>query len=996
MQSPQAVLEFSSQILTMLMHNTVWRFLPCPKDRDADTDPNLPTNPDFFTDLEVTEILPIRGDTAFLDAQKIFLNLSDLSDKTGNTTSIRTTENIQIRLQDGSTAEVKAPRTFLLVSLRLKPFCDSIDDPNDHKICPWDLHKKGSTDDEPVVSFQRTPSDDLLAFGALLFAVDVLAGPSASVALRFLNVFMRNPPDEITNQLQGQLGDLLSSIALPIPLDEITAALKIQGGIANAGMIAERWTVEDQPPKGVRIGFDLTPPASVNDWVSFFSGEARDLSGAENWAVAATHDFFVFLAKAAVAGIKPPDGISIGDPAAQFDSGKNSVGFDIPVLSQEGKLGDVALTLSPYVQAPYLGIKTCTGFNFDPELAVKVFVATSVVGTFAGGFIGGPWGLLVGAIVGGIAGAAADIGAQEFGEQKIHEIFGEQRLPDCTPIDGNGCRDCKIELDRHIPGVGTLVPSRVTITSNTVQIAGIVSPGIMLLRPAKLDVNFSRDWVHPTGPCNPPPLEPIRQLTLTNTGELPLRICEVLQHLTIGSPQPILGIHYGRTLGSKPSPLPIDKDDPPTLQGGSHLIATLQAKIAGNQQYAVGSTPPPVYLRILTNGGAWEVDVNSPTAPRVLDDATYEDLTAKAGIGCGSLLESVLQGQGPQWFYVDPVPFTNSDVVTEKFGVSLFGVAPGFSLQGFGAGGLSLGQAYSVAGEIRMELTQRLPMSSAHDVSTITIHLAAGVDGESLSPKATEFRGRTDAAPRFFATGSLSRWLYRAGPSVPLYSRVQGMASEGRTLFVLTEREIRVATVSTGSIRWTGRHATPHAIGFAHSGGQCAVLTRRGVIGFDPELVPTWRHRGRARAIALMGQTLFLADEFGISRMDACGDRLVTTSRIEMPGIEQLVGANGSVYARVQGWIWDVTSLPIDLNFNARRLCTMGTLPAAERRDKLVVFDKAGRTVAEYTMGAPLSLMNEWADVAVECKPNRGELMLLDKYETRVDPSRMPKTLAGV
>ena len=115
-----------------------------------------------------------------------------------------------------------------------------------------------------------------------------------------------------------------------------------------------------------------------------------------------------------------------------------------------------------------------------------------------------------------------------------------------------------------------------------------------------------------------------------------------------------------------------------------------------------------------------------------------------------------------------------------------------------------------------------------------------------------------------------------------------------------------------------------------------------------------------------------------------------------MPGIEQLVGANGSVYARVQGWVWDVTSLPIDLNFNARRLCTMGTLPAAERRDKLVVFDKAGRTVAEYTMGAPLSLMNEWADVAVECKPNRGELMLLDKYETRVDPSRMPKTLAGV
>ena len=61
-------------------------------------------------------------------------------------------------------------------------------------------------------------------------------------------------------------------------------------------------------------------------------------------------------------------------------------------------------------------------------------------------------------------------------------------------------------------------------------------------------------------------------------------------------------------------------------------------------------------------------------------------------------------------------------------------------------------------------------------------------------------------------------------------------------------------------------------------------------------------------------------------------------------------------------------------------------------RGRVVLFDRSGQSLKEFCQRPYFSSLIEWPNAAIETRSDEGMLVLLDRYETRVDPSRLLET----
>lgn len=979
MKSPQVVVNLSTQFLTTIIHNVIGLRAAC-VDLGGQGGPQKDRT--FLAGLDVTEVQPLRGD----DADSVLKAL-------GKTFGFTTAETWSIKtLADPKGGAVQTDAAFVVATGTARVYGES----------RLDQVKTSQLDE-----FLRTASPKQNT--ALLFRMR--ATPSADgsgivLHLAFetiLNFNLTLDPNKIVDPQKKQ--ELLDTVAvikqfraqlsdIQVPLGNLLGSLTLASSITNVGLAVELpWQDDDgqvQPARGLRIGIDAEPPADATGWQAFAAPAAWDLDTAagEHWAAFASAPFLESMVKhqamSALAGVQDAQ---VGGVTAVWDG--TSITARVSMIWQGNNVGDIVLTMTPSFTPkktgvgpfdfdPIVSIKVCVDFQEDIGDAIKNVLLGIFLGGVIGGVIAGPVALVVGAIIGLLLAIAADIIITVQGKNQAQQGLGGAQLAwACGPMDNQGCRTCQTAIETFVDGVGTLKLSRTVANADGLRFVGVVTKPLASLKPAHLEV-LPGGWVYPWGACKPPALDPINNVLLKNTGELPLRICEVAERTLVNDVvAPTKNFLVIKGLNA-------------TIEGGGSAAIGVRARITGNQGYDQNA-PPPLFIRVLSNGGARVVDLNSPNPAKSQD---LQDNVQKGGLA--KVMCNALALPAPLWgqiTFTDPVRFAVTDHVIERLDFVGQDLGRGALVRATGPGDRVVATGRVVDGSATFSVTLDRRGAATHARPGLSLQ------GGRVAARTVRGGGRTAAARRGQARNSVGRRLYQEGAWFPFHARILAVLADGHRLAVLTQEGLRLGTVAPGWIELDHARALAAPRGLALYRRQIVVPTGAATYAFGRRLEPAWRLAGEARAVATLGSKLFVADAHGIAEVTVYGRQARRGRRLRLPGVTDLVSAGGSLFALAGRRVWRVAGRRARrLEITGQSLTTVADCPAALSRKGLVVFDRQGRVLTRYASVPWLASVLEWPDVAVEVRRNEGLLVVFAPYETWIDDARLPdglRTLAA-
>jgi hypothetical protein len=952
-------LELTSEALRQYLRAAVSGIVPCP------------TGSDFYTDISIDDVTPIRGD----DLDNLFPGgLQAAWQAVDPTISIPTLDTIDVQTATG-TAQQSIAAIYLLVSGSARFLSQAQLD-------------QERTSDPPTDPFLTTFTRFVDGSGALLFHIDqskTTIDPRNGATLHLEFVAVANvaapslqAPRSLVTRLRALLGDVpiqIPALALPAPFST--------GGLVNAAVTCEPWgddktgkpLRQQHGPHGVRAGIDLAAPADTTAWQRFDDPTTELWSPPQQFK-----DWGLFLSgdvlQRMLVGVLEPQ-IPKNDPTYSFDKPSSSWnGSTVEVRVGVNKsaetvphLGDIVVDLSfsgdttdPTILVVTLHIR----FDEDVAAAIGRVIVDGIIGAVIAGAIN-PFFAIAGAVIGIVVAIVDDSLIASGGTAKSSALLGGATLPSqCTNTDPQ-TRTCRVPIQVPIPGIGDLDLSKVIGTSDGLFLIGFAVPNSSTpLAIGHVDVKQG-PWNYPWGPCSPPDPNPIKAVVLTNTGQLPLEICDVAER-TIGGRKGAGGPRQGAKL------LDLFFGYPPiVVQPGQSYSLSVKARIGGRSDY---NSKLPLLVRVITSGGDLEIDLNQPLPAALEDAAVNARFAFISQVLCdANIFPPVVQWQMP---YIDPVPFRSADVVLERL-VLQFAAADGARVLGLARGGTQLVEAFAGGGGVLLSMSHARAGASSHAVSDLAVEHANTAKG------ATSVLNRATTPAHAF-----SRIVYRRTASYPLRSPLIGATRAGRLLALLTARELRIVEVRPGAL--TSLVRVPVSSGVA-----VACIDDTFFLAADGDLVrlrsdgsEIWRRSRAILALAALDGRLWIGDSAGISEMQIEGTSLCERSRVALAGVQDLAAADGAVVARRADEAWIAgPSVPRRLDAPCVRLGSVAGLPAVVGPASTVVFDREGRR--RMVFGAPPweSTIVEWAEVAVELL-REGTAVLYDRFEPAIDADHLP------
>ena len=979
MARPDLIIELSNKLLTQFFHNAAGGLLACPKP------------PSLFTDLTVEEVVLLRGDDPAFNGKSRALTEIEKSLRINNIDPQANVPSDEVVTITRGNVSIRVPSLYLVVSLSLRRFkVDALD-------------TQGTSEAFNLEKFHRLASFAPPFLFRVVQSRTTISGNNIVFHLEFVSlwetgsIITANAAD--IKDLRNQLADLSASL----PLAALGSAFQAGGSIQSVLATTPFFTDDQTESPGLRIGIDVVPTTDVARWNTFATTSTWTLQQDELWGISASSGLLIETARNLISSaVKDSADTHFDAPRISWDGHKISI--SISVEKDHVELGDVDTTMEPSLgkrnNRNALNWHICMTFNENLGQAIGTLLMTVLVGAGIGGLAGGPIGALIGAFIGLIAGLGIDIAITLQGKGEVQNTLGTSLPPECGAIQGN-CRDCLVPVEFYIDGIGGLSLARVSPTSDGLDLAGNLDPDLGQPAPAKLKVEHVSDWEFPWTWCKAPSTNPTKFVLIHNTGQLPLKICYAEQRLRPqDKPQAlVLKIKGVKTFF----------DDVVWVGPGATRKLEVMAQVTNRMDYDPTAS---LILRVLTNGGAQDIDLNQPDAAMSSNAALNEYLGNIAGHLCDNVLGHGIPAFPNGLFssiqYTDPLPFRSTDIVRER--VDLFGSAlgRGVSVTGLAAGEV-IGRANVVGGVLHMTLTGMHAPSETHGSSLFSLNVAG-----FRADFRTSARTAIAASPVEQISGhTVKRSLYVEGPWYPLHAQIVRAVQTGPYVAVITSRELRIGRVGGGAITWRATTPVEEATAIAATENLVAVATGDELLVFDLHGELLLRQQRRVIALAAGCRAFWIADEDGVTRANAEAE-LTACDRIDLRGVTSIVATAEGTFALAQGSIWLLAARPRRIKLTAgnagcsplswlrrcstgqaevRSLGSAGCLPTADCEERFVVFDSAGEVRAEYPHAPFSSSLLEWPGVAVEARPEQGLLVVHDVYETSVDATRLPETL---
>jgi len=1006
MQGPQLIFELSNSLLTHAFHNGIGVLQGCP-DLNA---------PQFVTAINIKEIVPFRGDDP--DSANVlnaiasqFRQIEQQNPNIMFPVSPQPQQRQGVRTAgDLNNALLQETNVFFLVSGDAFQFTSD------------QLDRQGTSDDEQFhIAFDRTFTTSQLDqhhLPALLLQLSSVTLDASTETLTFHLQFVSLfspfvlagllPPDQTQLIVQAIvfLQQKLGDIPLRLPLGASLSALDPSTSVVNRGITTESVTSDVPIARGIRVAFDLVPPDDATGWRAFhehpqpFSFQQTS-SYHEEWTASASGEILAFLAEqAAGKALKPVKGINFGPGRAVVQAGWNGSALlaQAPVFSGDLDVGTITLTAIPSLgQASTAGAPTplhlqlCVNFTVDVGAGILEDAAFTILGVLVGALVAGFPGAVIGGIIGAVVGFAGDIGVSAGVPQAVGQIFGSKPLPiDCGELLDN-CRDCDVTLDTSLANLGDLRLRRVTTSLQGLQLAGSIDwiggQGDALLPIGLMQLESRFGWGFPWTACETS-VDPSKPLSLTNTGALPLLVCQPKQRPVPGQADNILDV----TVQTTGQPAGFVGTFPLTLGPGQAVPLIVHARISRRPDYR---SDLPLPLRILSGGGARVIDVNAGGAAVPEDPARALADALLASRLCHLL--TLFPGRLIRiWRFPDPVPFRPGDQVRERLTVGIASLPNGLTIQGVDAAGRLHGQSVVNGGKALLDLSLELVPASSHETAQLFMQVAG-------DPALGNSQPLPVSGP--INSPSLLRILYRQGPLYPVNGAIRGAVRIDQYLALLTEEGLFTNTVAVGHLgTWQGRQIDA-PVGLTGFGKQLIVATAQKLIGFDVHTRIRWQHEGGFRTLAAQGKSLWVADDLNLIELRAEEEKeedededehghLHEHRRIGLAHIDQLLAVGDDLFALARRHVWYVNHQGAhDLSIEADQLSEVSGLPLAVRHGAAIVFDRDGLQHAEYATPPWSASVIEWPNVAVELRHDAGLVIHYDRYETLFAIADLPRDI---
>jgi hypothetical protein len=983
--SPEIQIVLSNQFLTKFFASQAAVLFPCPEDLDPDTS--------LFTDLVINEIVAVRADdTTALDALK---QPADSAITTlGQAFNFPTTQSAYVAFRDGALGDtLRPPAVFLIVSGSARAF----------KLT--DLRAAGDVAPIPPTQFQRqNPSNP-----ALLFSVRVIrtTQPSVIQAIRFELVGLWNSAATSKTAIDGIKNLKARLPPQDVSFDKLTpllGAVGLPSQILNIGITTDLWQQGVTPPKvGLRIGIDARGPLKMDGWTAFYSGNPwlADEIKLDTGDLAVLVDGGVTVddltTKLESLSLPHLSNVFLEAPTVEVSDGK--IILDVAARDGDVPLGDFIAILTPVAAqrnmpqssylTSYLDVTACARFDENPSGALLIWFLTTMIGTIIGAGIGFGAGAIVGAIIGTFVGISVDLALSSSANDAIQQQFGGNSPSPlglggmtCGAVDGNGCLNCSLATQLTLAGIGDLLMSASAWQKSGIGLAWRMrDPAVGA--GAKLRVEVADDWNYDVGICHTPSRDPRRGILLANDGDAPLKVCWVGQDASQPNDVGVLQV-TPQILGSQAAPALV-------IAPGRATRLGVTAMITGNAAY-VESNPPPLLLRVLSTGGAVEIDLNSPNSA-VSQDAQANQKQAQ----WGQLLCDMLKEHQPPNFlrqipFSDPIPFSGRERVIERLDVRLTGVATSDRLLAFDLGGLVLGVAHTRQGVARLVTADERAPAKTHRFSQISVARERLTTKEEAQAGTRNYenerqQGGKSERRTVDATLVLERTLYVQRLAMQTFGGIRNSLQLGEHIVLVSDDGLRIGSVKQATIGAWQRLALRQPSAVTRWREYIAVGTLDGLVMCTEKLDIVFKRRGIVRSLAGAADYIIVSDGTALRAVLFERGDLRIFFTLNVPNVSKLISIHDEIFALANGSVLHLKDRTlVDTGLRAREILQFDAdHGAAVCGTQMVVFDRAGMVTMELSQAHRLAHFFEWPHAALEVNCERGMVTVFDRITTVID-----------